>query len=183
MKWWLEQNSAERHIWPGIFTSRVADGSKTAWDKDEIVQQVLATRPLEQNAGNVHFSMKPLMANRGGIADALLAQAYHEPALVPACKWLHDRAPLKPKAVLSKDSSGEWKLTFSMKQQKPDSKETAWLWLIQTQFKGEWQTKILPGRTASLTLDAIDPNDPDTVIAVTAVDRFGFRSAPAVVSL
>ncbi len=183
LKWWLDQNTNNRHIWPGIFTSRVADGSKTAWDKDEIVQQVLATRPLEQNAGNVHFSLKPLMSNRGGIADALTTLAYTDSALIPACPWLHEHAPAKPKATLEKDSSiGGWKLSFKMKPVKTGTPDTAWLWLIQTKNRGEWQTKILPGLTASLPLDDIDPNDPNTVIAVTAVDRYGFRSAPAMAS-
>src|SRR6202011_3059158 len=29
LKWWVEQNTAGRNLWPGNFTSRVGDGSGT----------------------------------------------------------------------------------------------------------------------------------------------------------
>ncbi|MDQ8149789.1 MAG: family 10 glycosylhydrolase, partial [Gemmatimonadota bacterium] len=31
LRWWGEQNTLGRHLWPGNFTSRVGDGTRTAW--------------------------------------------------------------------------------------------------------------------------------------------------------
>ena len=46
-------------------------GKDKGWPATEIADQVEATRKQKGATGNVHFSMKPLMTNRGGVADAL----------------------------------------------------------------------------------------------------------------
>jgi uncharacterized lipoprotein YddW (UPF0748 family) len=69
------ENTQGRHLWPGNFTSK--------WPGEEIANQVKATRAQPGATGNVHFSMRAPMANKGGITDALKA-VYAEPALVPA---------------------------------------------------------------------------------------------------
>jgi len=179
LKWWVDQNVHGRHIWPGNYTSRIGDASKNAWTKDELVQQILATRVQNGATGNVHFSMKPLANNRGGIADALSASVYQQQALPPASTWLKDRAPGKPRMDLDTNSqSGQTVLRW-----KPTGKEKPWLWVVQTQTANIWTTSILPADIQELLLPATTAGKETTVFAVSAVNRIGERSSVAIVEL
>ena len=71
LRWWLEQNAHDRHIWPGNYTSRVRQAGERHWDPGEIIGQIYATRSHPGAAGNVHFSMKALMP----VPDSLLHPA------------------------------------------------------------------------------------------------------------
>src|SRR5262249_9886836 len=94
LRWWHEQNQMGRHVWPGNYTSRVGNGSN--WPASEIVHQIEATRAQDNAGGNIHFSMKALMQNWGGMSDALRKGPYNQPALVPACPWLEKQGPSSP---------------------------------------------------------------------------------------
>ena len=180
LKWWLDQNPKKRHIWPGNYTGRVGDGSKTSWPREEVIQQIGATRNLSASGatGNVHYSMKCLMNNRGGISDTLSSGVYSQPALVPPSPWLRDHAPGKPKiAIDSDDPSGHLRLSW-----KPAGKESPWLWVVQAQIGGAWTTRILPAATQSLRLDAKNSDSQATAFAISEVDRYGMRSAVSTVN-
>src|SRR5439155_6615748 len=84
--WWAEQNSHHRHLWPGNYTGR--------YPAEELVEQIKVTRSQIAEPGNVHFSMKSILNNSGGKADALRA-IYAEPALVPAMPWLGKKPEVK----------------------------------------------------------------------------------------
>jgi len=49
--------------------------------------------------------MKPLLQNRGGIADALRTGPYAGPALVPASRWLDKRPPRAPDLIITSAST------------------------------------------------------------------------------
>ncbi|MEJ6004891.1 family 10 glycosylhydrolase [Paucibacter sp. AS339] len=88
--YWQAQNPQQRHIWPGLFTSKITDKADS-WPSDEIVNQIALSRDSGANkpsAGHLHFSMVALKQNRRGIKDALLAGPYASPALAPATPWL-----------------------------------------------------------------------------------------------
>ncbi|HSV75259.1 MAG TPA: family 10 glycosylhydrolase [Chthonomonadales bacterium] len=169
LRWWVEQNVHGRHVWPGNFTSRVADGSPTAWESQEIVDQIEATRAQPGATGNVHFSMRPLLRDRGGIAAALARGPYREPALVPASPWLDDRPPATPALRVEGQRPEERVLRWD-----PRGDETARLWVVQTRVGGAWTTAILPqGERAAPAPAGLE------AAAVSAVDRSGMRSKPA----
>lgn len=84
--YWLAQNTQQRHIWPGIYTSRI-DASDKSWQADEILNQVSATRE-KAGGGHIHFSMAALSQNRKEIRQRLTAEKYAQTALVPATPWL-----------------------------------------------------------------------------------------------
>jgi hypothetical protein len=119
--------------------------------------------------------MKSLMNNRGGVADSLASNVYGQQALVPASPWLRSHAPARPKVTMVNDvQTGAPILKW-----KAIGKDATSLWVVQWLCAGEWSTQILPGSTQSL---AIIPNSPQgraTEFAVSAVDRYGLRSAPA----
>jgi uncharacterized lipoprotein YddW (UPF0748 family) len=99
LDYWANENTQGRHLWPGLFTSRINDTPKT-WQPQEVVNQIALTREKTKAApmvtGHVHFSMVALSQNRRGINDALTANLYQTPALVPASPWLDKVAPASP---------------------------------------------------------------------------------------
>jgi uncharacterized lipoprotein YddW (UPF0748 family) len=99
LNWWAAENAKKRHLWPGLYTSRVT-GAEKGWPAKEVADQIALTRETGAN-GAVHFSMKALMKNTGGIADEL-KRVYAEPALVPETPWAAPKEPLAaPRVVLA----------------------------------------------------------------------------------
>jgi uncharacterized lipoprotein YddW (UPF0748 family) len=82
LEWWSQQNNKNRHLWPGLYTSKHS--------AEEIANQVKLTRESGQGTGTVHFSAKAILTNKGGIADEL-QKLYAKPAKVPASPWLKSR--------------------------------------------------------------------------------------------
>jgi uncharacterized lipoprotein YddW (UPF0748 family) len=97
--WWAGENARKRHLWPGLYTSRVT-GEVKGWPAKEVADQVALIRKAGAG-GEVHFSMKALMKNAGGVADEL-KRVYAEPALVPETPWAAPKEPLAaPRVVLA----------------------------------------------------------------------------------
>ena len=78
LDWWRAQ-SRGRPVWPGIATERI--GSKRP--AREIIEQIALTRAGTSSPGHIHWSMKALLQNQGGIDDLLKAGPYAEKAEVP----------------------------------------------------------------------------------------------------
>lgn len=173
LNWWLEQNTVGRHIFPGIYTSRVND-TPQGWQPDEIAYQIRITRGYSEAGGNVHFSMKSLMQNRGRISELLTNQVYNLPALVPASSWLNNTLPGKPELTINKDVSANIQLSW-----KPTGKQKVWLWVLQTKIGSEWTTLVLPAGQTSYVLT----NTQVESVAVSAITRYGTQGAIAVVEV
>ncbi len=100
LEWWAGENTKKRHLWPGLYTSRVT-GLEKGWRAQEVVDQIAITRKRKDTDGVIHFSMKALLKNPGGIADEL-KKTYAELALVPESPWLAEgKPPAKPECKLS----------------------------------------------------------------------------------
>src|SRR6185369_13098584 len=140
LKWWAEQNPMHRHLWPGDAPNRI--GPKRDWA--EIVNQVRLTRQQPGATGNIHWSMKALMQNKGGIGDALAREVYAHPALVPASTWLGTNPPGAPKLTVENPSGGSVKLNWAQAGAEP-----VWLWVFQTRASGDWRGEVLPGQQTS----------------------------------
>ena len=67
LDWWRAQSTAGKPIWPGIATDRIG-ASRPA---SEIARQIALTRAGTSQPGHIHWSMKALMKNQGGIGDLL----------------------------------------------------------------------------------------------------------------
>ncbi|MCZ2342301.1 MAG: family 10 glycosylhydrolase [Bacteroidales bacterium] len=89
LHWWIGENKKGRHLWPGLYTSRVT-GNPKGWPAREVVDQIELVRNAEGSTGVIHFSMKALLHNTGGVADAV-KKLYREPAEVPDSPWLKRR--------------------------------------------------------------------------------------------
>jgi uncharacterized lipoprotein YddW (UPF0748 family) len=87
LDWWIGQNAKGRHLYPGLFTGKVAE-APAPWPAEEFVRQIEAVRSRAGAQGCIHFSARVLRDNSGGIADALTTRSYAAPAAVPAMRWL-----------------------------------------------------------------------------------------------
>jgi uncharacterized lipoprotein YddW (UPF0748 family) len=162
LDWWRSENPAGRHVWPGLFTSRLLPGEALGkYSTTEIVRQIELTRRTG-DAGHIHFSMKALTENAHGLADTLRGKLYAEDALPPATPWLDGVAPKTP--VLGARTS--W--------QDGDSADPAFRHVLWLRVRDRWSVRVLPGNVHGYPSDGIY-----RPIAVAAVDRSGNVSAPA----
>ncbi len=171
LKWWAEQNVKHRHLWPGMNTGNTAE----KWKAEEIVNQVKATRAQPGATGHIHWSMKSLMRNSSGVADALKPM-YEQPALIPAMPWLSNASPGKPTISMKRKENKiqvEWR-AFSREQ-------PSW-WVLQHRTGTSWVTEIFAGNKNSSMITTSVATTPNA-ISITAVNRYGTLSLAAMVEL
>jgi uncharacterized lipoprotein YddW (UPF0748 family) len=174
LDYWIAQNTKARHLWPGLFTSRI-DATDRSWQPEEILQQIALTRSSAGAMGHVHFSAVALTQNRKGIADALLASTYTMDALVPASTWLAPRTLAidpAPKAGLRCDALPNCVLVLSDASTKRADKTALW-----TQYGDAWDFKVLGGKTQNVLVPATHAGKALQQVVVSSVDRFGVESA------
>jgi uncharacterized lipoprotein YddW (UPF0748 family) len=158
LAWWAGENTKGRHLWPGNFTSR--------YPADEIVEQIKVTRSQIREPGNVHFSMKAIMRNAGGIADAL-AKAYAEPAVVPASPWL-GREPGTQVAAQHRRYERDGRTeTVIVALNGPIR-----VFVVRGQIDGTWTVRLAQTGDGALPVSNLFPKKP-TKLLVSGVDRYG----------
>ena len=174
---WVAENTLQRHLWPGLFTSRVTRGEALgprAWAAREIIDQVQQQRQRgDKAAGHIHFSMAALMQDRDGITALLQAGPYAQPALVPATPWLDSQPP----AVPTLRRTGARGTMGALVTIEPGAGEPAARWALWRRQAGVWRFAVLPAHQRQ-----IDPAGAD-LLALSAVDRVGNPSAPHILKL
>ncbi|MDQ3440876.1 MAG: family 10 glycosylhydrolase [Planctomycetota bacterium] len=199
LHWWIEENTKGRHMWPGLFTSKI--GFKQApWPMHDVLNQVWVTQDTPGASGHVHFSMKPIMENREGIADALRDGPYRDPALVPAAPWLDDKPPAAPRNVkvtreanlpgavapttVPTTSPGRvftrlvYPTGVRIDWDAPGAKdEKVWQYALYTKHGKVWKLHVLPGDTTETVIRDDPGYGPVAGVVVAAVDRTGNESA------
>jgi len=167
LDYWIGQNTMGRHIWPGLYTSRIGAPSKD-YQPQEILDQIDATRARPQAGGHVHFSMAALMQNRKGITDQLRTQLYATPALVPATPWLGSDKPGLPQVQATRTAQG---VALKLKAGKANALFTVW-----ERHGNEWKFHVLPASTADWKLADDARLGAADAVFVGAVDRLGNES-------
>ncbi len=179
--WWARQNTHNRNLWPGLFTSKIKDETGAL----ENFSQIMITRGIVPDGpGNVHFSMKALQRNYGGISEILMDGPYKHAALVPPSPWLDDQAPAAP-LVEIEPKAGNAHINWLHEDQGDVNK-----WVVYVQRGKGWTYQILGSEIESLILpltirseDGMTPPEVLNKIAVTAVDRVGNESERTVLSV
>jgi len=180
LNYWAGQNTAARHVWPGLYTSRVDETSKS-WQPEEILDQIDLTR---QRAlvdphlnGHLHFSMVALAQNRRGLADRLRETQYRLPALVPASPWLGQTPPAPPVHTVTRDRAGHVRVTLA-----PADGQSILSYAVWSSQHGRWRLSIegaideVQGRyRRRLVFDQAEAV-PD-VLVISAIDRVGNESS------
>ncbi len=186
LDYWANENTAGRHLWPGLFTSRINDTPKT-WQPQEVVNQIALTREKTKVAplvtGHVHFSMVALSQNRKGINDALVANHYQTPALIPASLWLDKVAPSAPLVKGMTSTAGAKTIGLSIVANANEGVDKFAVWAL---YGNAWKFVVEPSvvNAAVMSLPRVSADGANlTRIVVSAVDRTGNESARTAVSL
>jgi hypothetical protein len=174
LDWWISQNTQGRHIWPGLYTSRVASDEGKTWNLKEILDQVETTRRREGSTGVVHFSMKAFLVNAQGINGSLSGGLYAHRALVPESPWLATGKIAQPKARAARED-GRIVLHLS-----PGNRTPVRFYTIRVHL-GRWMEPRLTS-DGNVTL-MLDPSLKPDAISVSAVDRVGTESESVAVDV
>ncbi|RFP12907.1 MULTISPECIES: glycoside hydrolase family 10 protein [unclassified Duganella] len=169
LDYWLAQNTRARHVWPGLYTSRI-DNSAKAFAPEEIVKQIGVTRSRAGVQGHLHFSIAALMDNRKGIADQLRTQTYQTAALAPASPWLGSDLPLAPSVAVRREGNGVG-LKLSAGGGKPVAHYAIW-----SRYGSEWRFAVAPASRAVLLLPDDATAGAAQAVVVSAIDRLGNES-------
>src|SRR5699024_9454810 len=166
LKWWYEQYTHERHLWPGLYTSKLGM-NKGGWPKYEIEQQQQIVRQHPGVSESIHFSMKAFLAD----SSLQFPDLYAEKALIQATPWLdnNENPPTKPKIRLQKSE-------VNTRLWLPKSSNIRW-WVVKAKYGAHWEIDIYPGCKQQVAL--ADHHNADELIGVvvTAVDELGRESA------
>jgi uncharacterized lipoprotein YddW (UPF0748 family) len=163
LAWWASENPHGRHLWPGLYTSRHS--------AEEIADQIKATWRQPGATGHVHFSMKAIMNNKGGIAD-VLKDVYAAPALVPPSPWL-DR-PARPHVAWQAGAEGK---ALTVRPAGDGVRQV----VVRSLTDGKWAVQILPLPAEGERSVAVTFAAPPADVRVTAVGRSGHESEAATV--
>jgi uncharacterized lipoprotein YddW (UPF0748 family) len=167
LEWWRKQGT--RPVWPGIATTRIESSEDPGRPASEIINQIRLSRTIGKNwVGHIHWSMKGLMKNQGGITTEL-SKVYTQAVAVPPMPWLSKAVPPKPTAGASIRGN-----QTIIKWNAGESPKIA----VQAYFDNTWRTiAIVPANLTTLTIPKAHS------IAITSLDRFGNASPPNIISL
>jgi uncharacterized lipoprotein YddW (UPF0748 family) len=181
LDYWAKENTLKRHLWPGIYTSRINDTAKS-WQPSEIVNQIGVMRSRAANnetvRGHVHFSMVALTQNRKSVNDALKSAHYREAALIPATPWLSRTAPTSPAVAFFPNKSRGGSTNIQLQSNPRDAVTQYAVW---TRVSNAWKFSVIPATSNGLTqgewtLELNGEGDRPTAVVVSAVDRVGNES-------
>ncbi|WP_092539791.1 glycoside hydrolase family 10 protein [Zunongwangia mangrovi] len=172
LNWWEEENTKNRHVWPGINAGLIEEEGY----ENELFNQILITRGmLAKDPGAVLWNLKALMNNKE--AEKALAENYfRKPALVPPSPWMDNKAPKSPEVLTNLDGN-----TLRISWQHPDENDV-FRWVLYFQYEGsKWDFKILNNDQLSelkTTLSYLvgEKKVKLSKIGITAVDRTGNQS-------
>lgn len=167
--WWEQENTKDRHLWPGINVGLGGDDKNI----DETINQIMITRGmLPESKGTVHWSIGPLIKH-DSLSTALRKGPYKKKTLVPSSPWLDDEAPETPQVETSINND-----RLQLNWTYPGSEEI-FRWVVYFKYEGgNWDYKILNGELNSYSLQYVvgDKKKKMEQVGITAVDRTGNQS-------
>src|SRR5690606_36250106 len=187
LRWWSDQNAFGRHLWPGNYTSKVGEASRTAWRANEIEHQIRVTRAESGASGNVHFSAKGFLEDRDSLATRLSRHVYDSRALVPASPWMRVPRQGEPLVELRRAANGALTARLtpvapaapSDSAAAPAQPVTPRWWLVQTRRgDGTWESTLLRGAAREISVPATTDR-----LAVRALDHAAVEGPPVVLRL
>ena len=187
--WWSQENTMGRNLWPGM----IIGGKTDEKGADEIINEIMIERGFVNDApGHIHFSMKVFLKDSSALNAGLKAGPYQHQSLVPPSPWLDDVPPDPPRMSATVANDSTVLVTWSHENAKD-----VFRYVVYYQYEKNWEYTILNSqdRMAALPYSRTvierargrqrgDPAQPKVEyvirVAVTAVDRVGNESAPAV---
>jgi uncharacterized lipoprotein YddW (UPF0748 family) len=174
LRWWAGENRHSRHLWPGMYTSRITPSPAAAsWMPRDIVDEIEVTRRTPGATGHVHFSMIALVRDHQGVDEAL-QPVYALPALVPASPWLGGKKPATPRVGAVMDAAGG----VTIEWMQGDASDKPWLWVLCVKRGDAWEMHICPATQLRANIAPDARFGEVTAVSVSAVDRIGNESEP-----
>lgn len=170
LDWWTMNNPAGRHVWPGIYLTRIkADGG---WAPDDITGQIELLKSHPDANGFVLFSAVGNTENRQGINDAL-KQTLADHANIPDSPWLATNTTRSPEVSIT-TATGYSQISVSALPRKAEG------WILWTRSGEAWNPRDLPSTTTTATAPDYQGDDPILAIAVQPIHSGGRRGSPVV---
>jgi uncharacterized lipoprotein YddW (UPF0748 family) len=151
LDYWIGANRKQRHLWPGLFTSRVRRDDqpvgRDAWPARELLDQIALVRARggpPGAGGHIHFSMVALAQDRDGLATLLPFGPYAQPALVPATPWLDAEPP------------GPLRLVPAGSALRIEGGRDAALWAVWRRVGGAWRFATAGAAERIIAIDGAD---------------------------
>ncbi len=166
LDYWLAANTQQRHVWPGLFTSKVKAPSD-AWPARELLEQVSLLRQRPAAGGHIHFSLIALQQDREGLATMLQMGPYAQAALTPATPWLEAPAVAAPQL---KRSGTRVAIT-------PAPGELPRRWALWRRVGGAWRFAVLPAQERSFEIAGAER------VALAGIDRIGRAGESAIITI
>lgn len=146
LNWWEEENTKERHLWPGLHTRQGEDERAI----DESINQIMISRAMLSNRpGNIFWNVGALDENPA-FSEQLMTGPYKRQALIPTFGWLDNIPPMAPKVQVSKVAD-KLNLVWSN-----SSDEIISHWVIYTKYSDRWSYKIVNSDVLSMELNTIE---------------------------
>ena len=173
LDWWIEQNTKNRNIWPGLYTSNEVNKGSTG--TAEIVNQINMAREKlpKEKAGHIHFSMEALLANTSGITDTLNKEVYQDIAITPSYSNIQSTPD---KAILNYD-----KENLALKITIPKNTIPQAIVISSLDKNGKWSNQIQPAYDINEYKFNLD--NKTTKVAVQILDRYGNLSDKTVLAI
>jgi len=178
LAYWSAQNTAGRHLWPGLYTSAVISTTKS-WKPDELLNQISLVRAHTADAGHIHFSMIALQRDGQGFSTRLRSDLYAAPALVPATPWLRSSAfaPRTPQLARGKNSDGSPALRLTIGTHAWSLRQPPALFAVWKRYGSLWKISVLPAADATIDLAPDPALGAVSSVVVSSIDRLGVESA------
>jgi len=174
ISWWGLQNTQRRHLWPGLASYRVNDGSASPYVASEIPAQIQVARGQAALAGGatgvVLYNTTSVRTNRGGLTTLLSEGVFATPAIPPASPWLDAVSPAAPTFAVSA-AAGVLQVTMT-----PGRDDTLSWWLVRWRVNGTWRQRQVLASTRTFDVPAAGVDG----IVVNAIDRTGNASADVI---
>lgn len=167
LEWWKEQNTQNRHLWPGLNTVEVRSSNRP----QEIVNQLEITREvLDKNQiGALHYSVAGL-TNSPKMVAALKSGPYKEQALVPKTPWI----AVEQMAAPLFEIIDEGEAVRAYWSERKGSRASQWVLFLN--YGDQWEVQILTKDMTFMHLPKMKKGKKLHAIALKAIDRLGNES-------
>lgn len=167
LEWWQEENTMNRHLWPGLNTVEVKAPNRAT----EIINQIKITNQVlnKQSTGAIHYSVAGLSKN-SEMVNALKNGPYKEKALVPATTWLTTKKIDKPN-LHTNINEDKIELNWNI-----NHKNDILNWVVYMRYNDEWIVDILPKNTQTKSITKYYNNKKCNFVVLKAIDRLGNES-------
>lgn len=173
-----KENKNDRWIIPGLGIYFLHPKEQD-WKIDEIIRQIYFSRKIGLD-GQAYFRNKFILSNTKGILDELRSNFYAYPAVVPPMRWTSQNAPSQPTTPHVKLQGENIQMSWKASESQPGGIYYRVYASDTYPVNTEKAQNLILSRTDSCqyTFTSSPSQKGGIYWAVTAVNRFGFESAP-----